>query len=263
MPNMTEGTLAYDVEGEAGGIPLILVHPLGADRRFWEECRRLFGGGVRAIACDLRGAGSSPAATAPVTLERSVQDIALLKTHLGIERAVMIGCAVGAMVAALYAARHPERTAGLVMANPGIKISEAAGADLAERARKVRCEGMQALLPGAIDNAFAGCTDEANRRRYEQRFLSHDPDGYAWAALGLQGADLTGVLGLIRCPTMLVPGGLDGLFPAAMHAQEIARQVADAELVAFEDGAHFIPYQQPGRFGETVSSFLDRHRLRG
>src|SRR5690606_31830730 len=259
---MTPDILAYDLEGEAEGIPLMLIHPLGADGRFWEAARLHLGSGVRARACYLRGAGRSPAATAPVTLERSVEDVEALRTQLGIDRMVVIGCAVGAMVAALYAARHPGRTAGLVMANPGIRISQAAGADLAERARKVRQEGMRALLPQAIDNAFVGCTDEASRRRHEERFLSYDPEGYAWAALGMQDADLTAALGRIRCPTLLVPGGMDRLFPPSVHVREIAERVSGAALVEFEDGAHFIPYQQPQRFAATVSDFLDRSGLR-
>ncbi len=32
--------LAHRVEGPAGGSPLVLIHPLGADQGFWDECRR-------------------------------------------------------------------------------------------------------------------------------------------------------------------------------------------------------------------------------
>lgn len=254
--------LAYDVDGRADGLALMLIHPLGADRRFWAACRTAFGPGVRTVACDLRGAGRSPRPAGPLTLETSVADLEVVRERIDAERIVVVGCAVGAMIAALYAAQHPERTAALVMANPGIRITEAASADLATRAEKVRRTGMAALLPQALDNAFAGCTDAAARQRYEEHFLAHDAEGYALAALGLSGADLTDALTHIRCPVLLVPGGMDRLFPPAVHAREIAARITRVETVELADGAHFIPYQQPQRFAAAVSAFLDRAGLR-
>src|SRR5688572_18535500 len=138
--------LAHRIEGERGGLPVLLVHPLGADQSFWDECRWHLGEEVMTVSCDLRGSGQSPDLTGPLRLDRTAEDLEALRRHLGLDRMVAIGCAVAAMAAARYAAHHPDRCAALVMANPGFRITEAGQASLAERARLVRAGGMQAIL---------------------------------------------------------------------------------------------------------------------
>ena len=119
---------------------------------------------------------------------------------------------------------------------------------------------MQALLPGAIDNAFIGYTDKARRNQYERRFAAQSPRNYAFAALGAAEADLTDASAAIACPVLLVPGGNDRLFGMA-HADELASRIKQVRVVPFEDGAHFIPYQQPERFAAVVEEFLKELQL--
>jgi len=253
-------TLAYRDQGAADGLTLLFIHPLGADQTFWDACRERFGAGIRTVSCDLRGSGASPHLTEPLSTDRAVDDIEDLRRHLGLERIVLVGCAVGAMAGAAYTARHADRVAALVMANPGFRITPEGAANLRERADLVRRHGMQALLPGAIDNAFIGYTDTARRDQYEQRFSAQSPRNYAFAALGAAEADLTDASAAIACPVLLVPGGSDRLFGMA-HADELASRIKQVRVVLFEDGAHFIPYQQPERFAAVVEEFLKELQL--
>ena len=252
--------LAHDTAGEPGATSVMMIHPLGADRTFYDACRVLLGPGLLTISCDLRGSGDSPALDAPLTLEQSAEDIEALRAHLGLTSMIVLGCAVGAMAGAVYASRHPERTRALVMANPGIRITGAGAEGLYRRAELVRADGM-AAIPDAIENAFVGYGGTELRHRYEARFFAQDPQDYALAALGAAGSDIGGALGDIACPVLLVSGGNDRLFGDA-HAREVAERVAHAETVALADAAHFIPYQEPAAFGAAVSAFVDRHDLR-
>ena len=182
---MTE-LLHFVEQGPADGMPLVLVHPLGADRHFWDEAVAHLGP-QGAHPLDLRGSGQSPDLDAPLTLQRTVDDIEAVRRHLGLPRLVVAGCAIGAMAAALYAAREADHTLGLVMSNPAIRITKAAGEALAARAARVRAEGMRALLPDAIDNAFVGYEAGEARRRYEARFVAQGTENYALACLGAVG----------------------------------------------------------------------------
>jgi pimeloyl-ACP methyl ester carboxylesterase len=253
--------LAFRTEGDAGGLPIVMVHPLGADQSFWDECRRHFGGSVLTVSCDLRGSGASPDLDRPLTLERAVADLEELRRHLGLERIVMAGCAVGAMAAALYASRYQASMAGLVLSNPGIRIAGNGAADLRRRAELVRGSGMAALLPQAIENAFVGYADTPRRHAYEARFIRQKTVNYAFAAEGVAGADIAACLPAIRCPVLVIPGDNDRLF-GMPHCREVCDLLARSEMVRFEAGAHFIPYQQPEEFGTVVAAFLDRNRLR-
>ena len=254
-------TLSHRIEGAPDGLPVVMIHPLGSDGRFWDECRRHFGPDIRTISCDLRGSGASPDLQEPLTLERTVADIEALRRHLGLDGIVVMGCAVGAMAAALYAARYPQHIAALIMSNPGFRIAPAGQANLLERAELVRRSGMAALLPAAIENAFIGYGDTEARRHYEERFLRQKPENYAFAALGAAEADISGCARSILCPVLLTPGRNDLLFGPA-HAAAVAELIRQAEVIEFAAGAHFIPYQQPQEFGAAVALFLDRHGLR-
>jgi len=255
---MDNTILAHRIQGEAGGLPLVLVHPLGADGTFWRHCLPHFGDGILSVSCDLRGSGSSPDLSEPLTLERTSLDIDNLRQFLGFEKIVLVGCAVGAMAAAHYACRFPETTEALIMSNPGFKITAAGKENLMSRAALVRSSGMTALLPGAIENAFIGYQESAARADYEKAFIAQKPENYAYAAMGAADADISGDVQEISCPMLLTPGRNDKLFPIELHADEIMRLAPHAALVEFANGAHFIPYQQGEEFGRTVSGFLEQ-----
>jgi pimeloyl-ACP methyl ester carboxylesterase len=212
------------------------------------------------VSCDLRGSGASPDLDRPLTLNMVSDDIEELRRELGLRRVVVIGCAVGAMAAARYAARHPEFAAALVMSNPGFRITAEGKANLCQRADMVRRQGMQSLLPQAIENAFVSYADTERRRLYEERFLRQKPANYAFAALGAAEGDISADLETIQCPTLLVPGRNDRLFPPP-HTKDILNLLPTADVEEFPQGAHFIPYQQPEEFASAVRAFLERHGL--
>ena len=58
MPSSPPQPLAYDRSGS--GEPLVLVHPLGADRGMWEPVLPLLAGHHDTIAVDMPGFGESP-----------------------------------------------------------------------------------------------------------------------------------------------------------------------------------------------------------
>jgi 3-oxoadipate enol-lactonase len=253
--------LSHRVSGNPAGIPLIMIHPLGADQSFWDGCRGHFGPSVLTVSFDLRGIGASPDLDEALTLEQSAADIEALRQHLGFGRIVLIGCAVGAMAAAFYAAQYPEHTAGLVMSNPGFRITSEGRANLIQRAQFVRKAGMAALLPQAIENAFIGYGETDARRQYESRFVRQKAENYAFAAIGAADADISMCTARIACPVLLTPGRNDRLF-GTPHAAAIMETIAQATSVEFSEGAHFIPYQQPEEFGAVVATFLDQHASR-
>ena len=252
--------LAHRVDGDPEGLPLLMIHPLGADQGFWDECRRHFGPGIKAVSCDLRGSGASPDLSEPLSLATSVADVERLRGHLGLEKIVLIGCAVGGMAAASYAANHADRAHALVISNPGIRVTAAGAENLRQRAATVRRSGMVALLPAAIENAFFGYYDSQMRRQYEAGFIGQKPENYAFATLGAAQSDIAADCRKVGCPVLLVPGDNDRLFRRE-HTEEIAANIPQAKVKAFAKGAHFIPYQQPVEFAGTVMNFLKETRL--
>ncbi|MCL4187116.1 MAG: alpha/beta fold hydrolase [Rhodobacteraceae bacterium] len=250
------GPSGHKDDGGPGGPPLLLIHGLGGDRRMWDDCARRWRGRRRCIAVDLPGAGAvRPARLPPAPAELAAR-LAGLCDRLGTGRVVAVGCAVGSLVAAAFAAREPARTAALVLVNPILRITPEAGAVLRERAAAVRAGGMAAILPGAVERAFAGQPDDSRRRAFAAGFAAHDPEGYASLALGFLGADAGADCARISCPVLLVPGGEDAILPP-WHAAGYLERLADARCVPVPEGAHFLPVQRPEALAAIVEAFLD------
>lgn len=127
----------YEDMGDIGAPPVLLIMGLGAQLVLWPEgfCQDLVDRGLRVIRFDNRDIGLSSKldgqrtpgsqytsmarslvgrpSPAVYTLEDMADDAAAVLTHLGIERAHIVGASMGGMIAQVVASRHPERTATL------------------------------------------------------------------------------------------------------------------------------------------------------
>lgn len=249
--------LHYETHGTPSQVALLLVHPLGTDRRFWEECIALWQSRWYCVAPDLMAAGKSPRSDVPMTIPRHVADLEQLRQRLGIEAVVPVGCALGSLVAASYAARYPQSTRALVMANPGVRSPDAANAMLRERMQIARKSGVAALLPAAADRAFHQQPRDERYRRHVERFAAQDAETFARSVEGFLDADISGDLPRIGCPVLLVAGEHDVLM-SADSSEHIKTVVPHAELAVLSGAAHFLPFQAPDRFAPMVSDFLAR-----
>ncbi|WP_019069068.1 alpha/beta fold hydrolase [Streptomyces hokutonensis] len=112
----TDGTeLAYHARGE--GEPLVVLPggPMRASAYLGDL------GGLtahrRLILLDLRGTGDSavPADKGTYRCDRLVDDVEVLRAHLGLDHMDLLAHSAGGSLAMLYAARHPERVTRLAL----------------------------------------------------------------------------------------------------------------------------------------------------
>jgi 3-oxoadipate enol-lactonase len=90
--DVTGGRVYYGAAGD--GLAVVLLHAGIADLRMWErQMSRFAAAGYRVVAFDGRGFGRSPVPTQPFSM---VEDIGEVMSGLGIERAALIGCSLGA-----------------------------------------------------------------------------------------------------------------------------------------------------------------------
>lgn len=251
----TQGLNHVLYAGAATDITLLLVHPLGADQAFWDDCVRHCGSEISCVACDLRSAGQSPRSAGPAFIPRHVADLEALRAHLGLRQVVPVGCAIGSMIAAAYAAQYPDRVPAIVLSNPTLRTSAQAAQALRARAAAVLAGGMAAILPAAVDTPFLNQPMDERRARYLRRFASQDARAYADSILGIVEADVSEQVASLRCPALVVAGAHDTLLPPE-QALQVHRALADSRFLQFEDAAHFLPYQQPAEFARQVLQFL-------
>lgn len=97
--------LTYDERG--AGTPVVFLHGLGSNRRRWDPIIEQLPVSWRCVAVDLPGHGESPAEGCDTA--SALGAVHELVVGLGIERPIVVGHSLGAVVALLYAVVHPAR----------------------------------------------------------------------------------------------------------------------------------------------------------
>jgi 3-oxoadipate enol-lactonase len=252
--------LHYVTSGPAstpGTLALLLIHPLGSSHVFWDECAAIWAKRFHVVALDLRGAGASPIPDRNWKVDEHVRDVISVREAAGLTDVVVIGCAIGSMIAAPYAAADTAVVRGLVLSNTTTELGEASRARHEGRLAQVREKGMEALLPTVIDMAFDGLPKDARYHRYMERFRSNNPQGYGSLALGMVGTNNTEILKKLDVPTLVAVGAHDILLPPDM-SRSVHALVKGSEFAVVDQGAHFMPYQAPEEFAGLVDSFVTR-----
>src|SRR5260370_38407399 len=110
-------SIAYDDRGQ--GFPIFGLHAITHGSLDFEHVADRLASKWRLITPDWLGQGRSAVDTHPARLARYTDLLAGFMDALNIDRAVLIGNSIGGSAAMAYAAEHPGRVAGLVLADPG------------------------------------------------------------------------------------------------------------------------------------------------
>jgi pimeloyl-ACP methyl ester carboxylesterase len=96
------------------GIPVLYCNGQFATQRYWRRVITELGPRYRHITFDERARGGSRT-SCDYSFEAAVRDVTVVLEARGVERALLLGWSYGAVVAAHWAERHPERTIGAVL----------------------------------------------------------------------------------------------------------------------------------------------------
>lgn len=101
---------------QGSGIPLTLLHGISSGAASWHKQMAL--PGYRVVAWDMPGYGESPMLpTAQADAGDYADALALMLDRAGVGQTVLVGHSLGALVAAAFAAKYPQRVLYLVLAD--------------------------------------------------------------------------------------------------------------------------------------------------
>jgi pimeloyl-ACP methyl ester carboxylesterase len=262
------GQLYYEVAGT--GHPLVFIHAGVADNRMWDEQFVPFAERYRVIRYDTRGFGKTR--TEEVEFSNR-QDLYDLLTHLGVEKAYVIGLSRGGQIAVDFTVEHPEMVAALIPAAAGLSgydqplgDSDAVQQEAAlftrmeELWEKGAHDELQELEVHAwVDGPRQPVGRAASDVRERVREMNAGAYNRGEPEPKPQPLDppAAGRLHEIAVPTLVLIGDLDELATQAM-AEYMAQHIPGARKVVFPGAAHMVNMEQPERFNEVVLEFLDR-----
>lgn len=262
------------------GVPLLLLHGFGNDAHIWDDFAPIVAPYYRVVALDHRGHGDS--AWDPQRRyehDAMVEDVEKVTAELGIDRLVIVGHSLGGRIATLFAGRHPERMAGLVLVDIGPEV-DARGklrirmdvesrpspvyASTAEYARD-----LSLAYPAATPEALARMAQHGLRRREDGLFeLKMDPalrGGFgasgetpAQAEAREREAERTlwDALAKIPCPTLVVRGAASDILSPDCADRMVEDVLPKGRLAVVARAGHSVMTDNPNGFRDAVAEFV-------
>ncbi len=181
--------LVGDDQGPPDGPPIVLLHGLSSNLRWWDPVAARLALRYRVVRYDQRGHGrSSDGSTGGYTVDRLASDAVHVLDHLSLDRVVLAGHSAGADVASVAADAYPDRVAGLALVEGGVYDPRLLFGDTWHVAWPRMSSDRWAPTTEAVLAAYlAGATSSLPREALPALLgnYTRDEHGYLWPRLRL------------------------------------------------------------------------------
>jgi non-heme chloroperoxidase len=267
LPTADGVTLSVNVEGPAKANsdepPLVLIHGWSMSGRFFRRQLPDLAARRTVIVPDLRGHGHSEKVLHGHTVPTYASDLAAILAGLGVERPVLVGWSMGAMVAYEFLRQGgPGSVSGIVIVDqppsdfawPGYEFGGFTAEGLLEMSEQVQTdqagvasEFAQLMLRDPDPDTVAWMTSE----------ILQVPPAIASAILLDQTLrDYRDLLPHIEVPALVLFGEDDKL-TSPRAGWYIAEAIPAAKLKTFPNSSHCPFWEEAAAFNHAVESFLD------
>jgi proline iminopeptidase len=269
MPEATVNGVRLFYDEEGSGPPCLLMHGgLGVDHNYLRGLTAL-ADVLHLIYYDHRCNGiSEDAPLETLTMPQLADDADGLRAHLGIESSIVFGHSYGGFIALEYVLRHPDRVDRLILSDaaPAGDYAEEIGAAVARRQLPADVLEKINSTPSATNEEFMTWFEAAaplymykNPQLLVDGLATTVPNA-ATAARSMQlwaEWSVADRLSEIDVPTLILVGRHDHITPPS-QSERLAQAITGAELVVFEESAHFPWLEEPDAYFGTVRDWLAR-----
>lgn len=267
------------LEWSSEGVPLLLLHGFGNEAHLWDDLAPLLAPHYRVLAVDLRGHGDSDRdAERRYDVDSMVEDVEALTEALSIDRLVLIGFSLGGRVSTLFAGRHPERMAGLVLVDIGPEVDPRGTTRIRGEVEDNRAPTFKSVeeyasalrlnYPAGSRKALLRMARYGLKQREDGLYeLKIDP------ALRGEGGPLESeteaaaretateeamweALKRVPCPTLVVRGAASDILNPETADKMVDEVLTQGSLVVIPQAAHSVATDNPEAFNRAICDFV-------
>lgn len=263
---------AYRLAGS--GPALLLLHGIGDSSRSWVPLMGDLAERFTVVAPDLLGHGESAKPRADYSLAAYSNGMRDLLDVVGIDTATVVGHSLGGGIAAQLAYQHPTRVERLVLVSSGgvarevspfLRLASTPAADVV--LPMLRLAPGRWVTAAVIELLRRSGTDLGRDADELGRILDTLPDVATRGAFSRTLRSVVDWRGQVvtmldrtylaqAMAVMLVWGAHDAVIPVS-HGYLAHHAMAGSRLEVFEEAGHFPHHQDPQRFAEVLTSFID------
>lgn len=243
---------AVHVRRAGAGRPLVLLHSNGHSWHEFAETIELLAESHHVHAWDMPGQGDSDPVHPRTSIAGYADVLVELLDALELERPLLVGCSIGAFIAADAAARHPDRAAGVALVEFAFRDPE-----WWRGAWSGVCD-LFAVATQTPEQIAARLTREADDELVER--WNRDRNfagvrhliGVMWA---IRLYDMAATIGSLEVPILVVFGESGPTLECRPALERVLP--ATARTLVVEGAGHFVSIDQPERFAHVLAAFHD------
>lgn len=263
---MPDGTMYAADTGS--GRPVVFLHGWSSHGDYFRPQAEALAHDFRLVMPDLPGHRRSPAAPDTLSIPTLAADLHKLIATRGLEKPVLVGWSMGAMVALDYVAQFGSAgLAGLVIEDMTVKITNEADWRLGIRNGFDAAQSVAAVA--AMRDDWAGYSQNAMPRLFARSYTPDTElgewisaeiarnDGRAMAALwqSMAEQDYRALLPQLTLPVLILHGGESQLYEPAV-SQWMAANILGARRCCFDNAGHSPHLEVPAAYNRALTDFI-------
>lgn len=235
----TVNGVRFYYENSGTGTPVIFLHTAGTDGRVWKDFVSMLPDGIRAIVPDLPGHGKSwpwkQWRKKRIDVRYYSLSVLEMMENIGIEKAIIAGCSIGANIVLDICSMHPEKVI------KGFVMEGAARTDTFEVDTIMKTE------TGNVERAFDFCGTLSQKSSIENLIWirsSNNRDIYINDLLAWNSFDIAHDIDGCKSEIYLIRGSED---PVVTEEMQIAtsRFLPNSHLITLEGLGHYPMLERP------------------
>jgi len=253
-----DSTVHYTVTGTGPGV--LLAHGTGSAKEGWTPLTEALCDRFTTVAVDLSGSGATTDPGGVPDADLFTAQLIGVADAVGLDRFHVVGQSMGAVVAAVLAARHPARVRSATLVSGWVTTDARAHVLFDYWTRLLRADPAlwaRSVLVDAMSEEFFRDKSVVELREFAATLASAVPPGTARQCAFDQDVDIDAQLRAVRCPSLVVGCTHDRMIPVG-HQREMARLIPGADYIELAAG-HGLPFEHPALFIRTIADFLDTH----